>query len=122
MTKAAVATLSLVVFGIFGLGSCASMHQVPSSPASGQFALTPEAGPFTVIGYLEHRDRIITIKSGTEGTVYSARSKDGKTLFENLSAEQLKEQSPEVHDFIEAATAGSASVMIVPRPPVLRTK
>jgi hypothetical protein len=62
----------------------------------------------TVIGYLEKRDRVITIKSGSKGTVYSVASKDGKVLHDNLSAEQLKAQSPELHDLIKTGVAGDA--------------
>lgn len=49
--------------------------------------------PLAVIGYLEQRDRVITIKSGPNGPVYTVATKDGKVLIENLSAEQLKAQA-----------------------------
>jgi len=64
----------------------------------------------TVIGYLEKRDRVITIKSGLKGPVYSVATKDGKVLFEHLSAEQLKAQAPEIHDLIKTGLAGDARV------------
>ena len=53
-----------------------------------------------VIGYLE--------KAGQNGPVYSVAGKDGKVLFENLSAEQLKAQAPELHDFIKTAVAAGS--------------
>ena len=60
-----------------------------------------------VIGYLEKRDRTITIRSGPKGPVYSVATKDGKVLFENLSIEQLKAQAPELHDLIKTGVADS---------------
>ena len=98
----------LCVLGLVSLCACVKVP-IASSPRAGQFVPALETGPYVVIGHLEHRDRIVTIKSGDTGTVYSVTNKDGKTLYENLTAEQLKAQSPEIHDFIEAATAGSAA-------------
>ena len=62
-----------------------------------------------VIGYLEKRDRVITIKASEKGPVYSVATKEGKVLFENVSAEQLKAQAPEIHDLIKNAYATDAS-------------
>ena len=88
--------------------------QIPPS------ATAPETGPYVVIGHLVHRDRIITVKSGGQGAVYSVHNKDGKMLFENLSAEQLKTKSPEIHDFIESSKAGYAGITIERLPSKLR--
>jgi hypothetical protein len=33
-----------------------------------------------VLGYLESRDRIVTLLRGTKGTIYTIKTKDGKTL------------------------------------------
>lgn len=91
--------------------SC-SKHQptTPPPPSSATQIPPGENGPFVVMGHLEHRDRVVTIKSGAQGLVYSVRSRDGKILFDNLTAAQLKIESPEIHGFIEAATAGQAGL------------
>ena len=65
---------------------------------------------FPIIGYLEKRDRVITIKSTPKGPVYNVATKDGKVLLDNLSAEQLKAQAPEIHAFIKTGMAGDARV------------
>ena len=65
---------------------------------------------YTVIGYLEKRDRVITIKSGPKGPVYSVATKDGKVLFENVTAEQLRAEAPELHRLIKTGVAGDARV------------
>jgi hypothetical protein len=64
---------------------------------------------YIIVGYLEKRDRVITIKSGPRGPVYSVATKDGRVLFENLSPGQLKAQVPEIHEFIKSAVAGDSS-------------
>lgn len=96
------------------LSSCEkSEKQLSPSPSAASGAPTlpaAETGPYVVIGHLEHRDRIVTIKTGEQGTVYSVQTKDGKILFENLTAEQLQDKSPEIHGFIKAAEAGSADL------------
>ena len=59
------------------------------------------------VGYIEKRDRTITIKAGPKGPVYSVKTTDGKVLFENVSAEQLRAQAPELHEFLKSAVAGT---------------
>jgi hypothetical protein len=47
--------------------------------------------------------------------VYSVKAADGKTLFENVSAEQLRAQAPELHQFLKTALAagsGKSGVVI----------
>jgi len=90
----------------------------PVSSGSNQFQPPAETGPFTVIGHIEHRFDIYTVKSGDQGIVYSGRDKAGSVLFDNLTAQQLKSQSPVIYDFVEAANAGSAKLIGVPRLPV----
>jgi L-ascorbate metabolism protein UlaG (beta-lactamase superfamily) len=68
----------------------------------------------TVIGYLEKNDRVITIKSGPQGPLYSVKTKDGKVLFEDVSAEQLKAQSPEIHDLLKTGLANDARLLRQP--------
>jgi hypothetical protein len=64
---------------------------------------------FPIIGYIEKRDRTITIKSGPKETIYSVKSADGKVLCNNLTLEQLRAQSPELHEFVKTAVAGKIS-------------
>ncbi|MEY2427831.1 MAG: hypothetical protein QOJ40_716 [Verrucomicrobiota bacterium] len=64
---------------------------------------------FPIIGYIEKRDRTITIKAGPKGTLYSVRSADGKTMLENLSAEQLHAKAPELDEFIKSAVVGNSA-------------
>jgi hypothetical protein len=59
-----------------------------------------------IIGHLAGRDRVITIKSGSRGALYTVRDAQGKLLCENRSLEQLRAEAPELHQFIKNAVAG----------------
>jgi hypothetical protein len=67
------------------------------------------ASDFPIIGYIEKRDRTITIKYGPKGTIYSVKSADGTVHCNNVSLEQLRAQSPELHEFVKTAVAGNIS-------------
>ena len=108
------ATVSLVLLAWAGLSSCTRLGKpiAATSPAT-QFTPAAETGQYVVIGHLQHRERVVTIKSGDQGTVYSVQNNDGKILYDNLTATQLQTQAPEIHDFIEGATALHAGVSIM---------
>jgi len=61
---------------------------------------------YPVIGYIEKRNRTITIKAGPKGPVYSVKTADGKVLFDNCSMEQLVAQAPELGKELKTAIAG----------------
>ena len=71
------------------------------------FSSSGSTSDLRVVGYIEKRDRTITIKAGPKGPVYSVKTAEGKVLFENVSGEQLRAQAPELHEFIKNAVAGS---------------
>jgi len=71
----------------------------PNPPASSQSS-------YPVIGHLEKADRTITIKAGPKGSLYSVKNAEGKVLFENVSAEQLRAKAPELHELIKTGVAG----------------
>jgi hypothetical protein len=103
---------------VMGLAACSLADDKPSQKRQAQPGAPPAARPaavatkappdFPIIGYLEKRGQTITIKAGPKGPVYSAKTTAGKTLFENLSAEQLRAQVPELHQFIKAAVASGS--------------
>ena len=116
MKDGIVTGLMLALIGWAGLiladdsrQSVPAQQAVATTTASLATTNKPQAAqPYTVIGYIEKRDRVITIKTGPRGPVYSVATKDGKTLHENLSLEQLKAQAPEIHEFIRNSVAGDA--------------
>ena len=84
----------------------------PERPATAATKVAP-ASDFPVIGYLEKRGQTITIKAGPKGPVYSAKTTEGKILFENLSIEQLRAQAPELHEFFKTAVASGSGKGVV---------
>jgi len=82
----------------------ASREAQTSTPA----AKVKAAADFAVVGYIEKRDRTITIKAGPKGPVYSVKTADGKVLCENLSKEQLSAQAPELGEFLKTAVADAS--------------
>ena len=125
MKATMIAVMSLAMTGL--TGSVSAQDKAPTGNAATNSARSVVSSParvqksetLTVIGYLEKRDRVITIKSGPKGVVYTVTTKGGKILFENLSAQQLRAQAPELHDFIKNGVAGDASVRISERKPRL---
>ena len=77
--------------------------------ASASGAGSKPASDYPIIGYLEKRGRTITIKAGPKGALYSIKNAEGKTLFENLSAVQLRAKAPEIHQFITTSVAGGST-------------
>ena len=84
-----------------------------ATPHEAQTATSPGSdkskGDYPVIGYLEKRDRTITIKAGPNGPLYSVKTAAGNVLCENLSADQLRAQAPELSEFLKTAVAGDPS-------------
>ena len=92
-------------------------QSVPAKPAAAQKVRAPapetkatQSAELPVIGFLEQRDRTITIKAGEKGTVYSVKTKDGKVLYEDIPTDQLRAKAPELHEFLNGAVAGTSAV------------
>lgn len=105
-----------ITAGVFSLLSVSALLLAQDKPSgSAQSAPAPKPPPqavatnsaatndFPVIGYIEKRGRIITLKAGPKGTLYSAKTTEGKVLFENLSAEQLRAKAPDLQEFFKSA-------------------
>jgi hypothetical protein len=110
--KISVCIAAAIAFGGIALAQEKSKPQTapvaspaPAASAQAKAADAESDRGLLVIGYLEKKDKTITIKAGLNGLVYSVAERNGKVLFENLSANQLKAQAPELHDFIKTAVA-----------------
>jgi hypothetical protein len=88
--------------------SKAKLATPPAAQSTAPAVTVKATADYPVIGYLEKRDRTITIKAGPKGPLYSVKTADGKVLCENLSKEQLTAQVPELADFLKTAVAGTA--------------
>ncbi len=76
-----------------------------SKPAAAAVTNAITSAELPVIMYIEKRGQTITVKAGPKSPVYSVKTTEGKTLFENLSGEQLRAQAPELHEFIKTSVA-----------------
>jgi hypothetical protein len=96
-----------------GTGSLLSQEKtspmMPAKQAPSPETSTNTVRDFPIIGYIEKRYRTITIKSGPKETIYSVKSADGKVLCTNVTLEQLRAQSPDLHEFVKTAVAGNIS-------------
>jgi hypothetical protein len=99
--------MTILAVWVIAMAGCTSSPETRGAGKSHQRWAVPANSDHVVIGYLEKRDRVITIKAGPHGALYSVATKEGKVLFENLSAEQLKAKAPEIHDLFETGIARS---------------
>lgn len=63
-----------------------------------------------VIGHLEMKDKLITIRTGSAGPLYTVKSKDGNILAEDLDPAEMSAKFPELKDVVEQGVADSATV------------
>jgi hypothetical protein len=107
----------MVLFSFIGAGvvaGCAPAAKAPVRTAvSAPVAARPAPANFPVIGYLQNRDQLVTIKAGPKGPLYSVKTAEGRVLFEDLSMEQLRAQAPDLHRMLKSgfAYAGLSSAM-----------
>jgi hypothetical protein len=108
MKVAVSAVLSLSVFtaAALSLSSEARKQTAPPLPLLAQAPVPAEADDLPVIGQLENRSRVITVKAGPAGAVYSVATKDGKTLHNNVTLDELKAQAPDLYNFVQNSYAG----------------
>jgi hypothetical protein len=116
-TNMPVVAVSAILLGMAGL--VFAQDKSPAQKPAAKPAVAQKAQPaavktnvvakakLPVIGFLEGGGKIIIIKSGPKGPVYSVKDSEGKVLFEDLTTEQLRAQAPEVHQFIKSAYAGN---------------
>jgi|ERR1041384_5256126 hypothetical protein len=98
-----------------GLATACSSHQearksTSSAPPKATAKVAPEEARTTypVIGFLAGRDDVITIKAGPQGPLYSVTTKDGRVLYQDLSAEQLQAKAPDIFRIIKGSVANDA--------------
>ena len=57
-----------------------------------------------VIGHLETKDKLITIRESPDGPLYTVKSEDGKILARDLAADDVGARFPELKPLIWAGT------------------
>lgn len=79
----------------------ASMARRPAW-AMGEVGLS---APYPVVGFIERRGRVITLKAGPTGTLFSIETKEGRLLADNLDESQLKTKDPSLYELVRSALA-----------------
>jgi hypothetical protein len=101
-----VAFAGCVVVSVIAAG-CAAYRPAAIGSKLGNEAVAPQ-GP--VIVRLVGQHQTVTVTSGPDGPLYTAQTKDGRTIVANATLAQLRTQSPELYQFIEPAMAADASI------------
>jgi len=69
-----------------------------------------QASDHPVVGHLKTRDKLITIRSGPDGPLYTVKSQDGRVLAVDLPASQLATRFPGLEDIVEGGIADWAGI------------
>ncbi|HEV2293287.1 MAG TPA: hypothetical protein VGR35_05490 [Tepidisphaeraceae bacterium] len=71
--------------------------------------LTPIADGRHVIVHLVSRDHVVSVTSGPDGPLYSAKTKDGVMVATGVTLQQLRENHPDVYRKLHPAISADAS-------------
>jgi len=77
----------------------------PARPTPAPLPKLSATDGLPTVGYLETRDRVVAIKAGPRGTVYTVQRKDGQVLHRNLSARELQARAPELYQLVRYGLA-----------------
>lgn len=72
--------------------------------------LTPIVAGRPVIVHLVSRDHVVSVTTGPDGPLYSAKTKDGVMVASGLTLQQLREEYPAVYRRLHPAISADASV------------
>ena len=75
-------------------------------------ALAPVVEGKSVIVHLVSRDHVVSVTAGTDGPLYSAKTKDGTLVATGLTLQQLRDQHPDVYRKLHPAISADASASI----------
>ena len=83
---------------------------VLTGPQPLKVPLQPVVDGRPVIVHLASRDHVVSITTGPNGPLYSAKTKDGVQIASGLTLQQLQQQHPEVYKRLAPAIAPAATV------------
>jgi len=120
-TMVAGLTVSLIVLALGGCCQTRDTHQprgqtapVASAPPPAlQARPVPNAAQHSdgpIVGHLKTRDKLITMRSGSDGPLYTVKSEDGTVLAVDLAGEDLSAKFPELKNVVERGIADWAGM------------
>lgn len=121
MNSARRAWVTVSLTAVFLTGCCCQKGAGLPSPRERAVAAKPEvaelpmkegvvSGPAVsapIVGHLKTRNKMITIRSGPDGPLYTVRSEDGTVLAAGLPADEFSARFPELKGVVERGVAGS---------------
>jgi len=116
---------AIAAFLIAGAGLAERTKEEKPAPAPEAEAVTRAQSQIDretetpLIGHLETRNYLISVRAGEEDEpLYTIRKKDGEVVVEDRSVDDLRAEHPALHDMLEGAIAGEATLdASVRRPP-----
>ena len=102
LTLGIVLTTGLVLRVAFSASTACETPVSDQSEGADSIATDGQAGEPIELLQLEDRDRIITVKSGPNGRLYTVETLDGEVVLADVSAEQLRAVLPEAFDGLES--------------------
>ncbi len=73
-------------------------------------SLPPVVDGRPVIVHLVNRDHVVSVTTGPNGPLYSAKTKDGVMVASGMTLEQLRESHPDVYRRLHPAMSADASL------------
>ena len=78
-----------------------------TAPGSIQNAMSEKSSGKAVIGQIRTKDKVLIIRSGADGPLYTVKSREGNFLAADINAEELNEKYPELKEIAEKGLAGN---------------
>ena len=69
-------------------------------------ALSEQLSGNVVIGQIQTRDKVVVIRSGKNGPLYTVKSKDGAVLAEDIIADEVNLKFPDLKGIVKNGVAG----------------
>jgi hypothetical protein len=75
----------------------------------------------SIAGFLHTRDKIITIRHGADGPLYTIKTKNGKTLATNIGEKDLQAKYPDIYRNVKEGRAANDARLYPSKSPEIRT-
>ena len=87
-----------------------------SSGCTNQSALAPtqkQKSKFPVIVHIKTKNEVITVLSGQAEPLYNVTTKEGTILGQYLSAQELKENLPDIYRLLKTSYADNEDIAVI---------
>jgi hypothetical protein len=103
--------LLFILFIQFHDPAQAATGEVAAATGDDNAAIEDLSSGNAVIISIQTRDKIVIIRSGPDGPLYTVKSKDGKVLSDDINAESLYAEYPELEGVVKRGIAGNDAAL-----------